>query len=338
MGRAESEAGVGKVMQRREFITLLGGAATWPLAANAQQPAIPVIGFLSSLSLAATERFVAAFRQALTQSGYVDGRSLTIEYRWAEGAYGRLPALAADLVGRHVAVIAAFGPPAALAAKANTNTIPIVFVHGSDPAKLGLVASLNRPGGNITGINFFGNVLDAKRLELLHKVVPAAELIAVLLNPTGAGAESQLREVQVAARVIGKKIVVLNASVEADFDVISAMIQQQPTGGLLEVADPFFTERRETIIALAARHHIPAIYELREFVMAGGLMSYGTSLVDAYRQAGLYTARILKGEKPADLPVMQSIKFEFVLNLKTAKTLGLEIPPSLLAIADEVIE
>jgi putative tryptophan/tyrosine transport system substrate-binding protein len=326
-------------MRRREFITLLGGAASsWPLSTQAQQAAMPVIGFLSSLSLPATERFVAAFRRALTESGYVEDRSLTIEYRWAEGAYDRLPALAADLVGRHVAVIAAFGPPAALAVKAATDTIPIVFVHGSDPTKLGLVASLNRPGGNVTGINFFGNVLDAKRLELLHQIVPAAELIAVLFNPKGSGAETQLRDVEAAARVIGKKIVVLNASVEADFDTISVMIHQQPIGALLEIADPFFTERRKQIIALAARHRIPAIYELREFVMAGGLMSYGTSLIDAYRQAGLYTARILKGEKPADLPVMQSIKFEFVLNLKTAKTLGLEFPPTLLAVADEVIE
>jgi putative ABC transport system substrate-binding protein len=314
-------------------MALLGGTAAWPLAAQAQQPAMPVIGFLSSLSLAATERFVAAFRRSLMESGYVEDRSLTIEYRWAEGAYDRLPALAADLVSRHVAVIAAFGPPAALAVKAATDTIPIVFVHGSDPTKLGLVASLNRPGGNVTGINFFGNVLDAKRLELLHQVVPTAELIAVLFNPSGSGAETQLREVETAARVIGKKIVVLNASIEADFDTISV-----PVGALLEIADPFFTERRNQIIAVAARHRIPAIYELREFVVAGGLMSYGTSLVDAYRQAGLYIARILKGEKPADLPVMQSIKFEFVLNLKTAKALGLDIPPTMLALVDEVID
>jgi putative tryptophan/tyrosine transport system substrate-binding protein len=325
-------------VRRRDFITLVGGAAaSWPLTARAQQ-AMPVIGFLSSLSLAATARFVAAFRQALTESGYVEDRNLTIEYRWAEGAYDRLPALAADLVGRHVTVIAAFGPPAALAAKANTNTIPIVFVHGSDPTKLGLTASLNRPSDNITGINFFGNVLDAKRLEMLHQIVPAAQLIGVLFNPNGGGAETQLREVQAAARVIGKKIVVLNASVETDFDTISAMIHQQSIDALLEVADPFFTQRREQIVALAARYRIPAIYELREFVMVGGLMSYGTSLIDAYRQAGLYTARILKGEKPADLPIMQSIKFEFVLNLKTAKTLGLELPPTVLALADEVIE
>jgi putative ABC transport system substrate-binding protein len=325
-------------MRRRWLITLLGSVAAWPLAAGAQQPATPVIGFLSSLSLAATERFVAAFRQALKEAGYVEGQSLTIEYRWAEGQYDRLPALTADLVRRQVAVIAAFGPPAALTAKAATATIPVVFVLGSDPVKLGLVASLNRPGGNITGINFFSNTLEPKRLRLLHELVPGAALIGVMFNPTRSDAETQSKDIEAAARAIGTRILVLNAGSERDFDMVSATLGEQRVGALLVSADPFFTARRQQIVALAAHHGIPALYELREFAIAGGLMSYGTSLIDAYRQAGVYTSQILKGARSADLPVVQSIKFEFVINLKTAKTLGLTVPDRLLALADEVIE
>jgi len=260
-------------MQRREFITLLGGAAAWPLGARAQQPAMPLIGFLSSLSLAATERFLAAFRQALKEAGYVEGQNLTVEYRWAEGQYDRLPALTADLLRRQVAVIAAFGPPAALTAKAATAIIPIVFVHGSDPVQLGLVASLNRPGGNVTGINFFSNTLEPKRLELLHELVPGAGLIGVLFNPTRSDIETQSKDVDAAARAIGTRILVLNAGTERDFETVSATLAEQRVSALLVGADPFFTAQRQQIVALAAHHRIPALYELREFIIAGGLMS-----------------------------------------------------------------
>jgi ABC-type uncharacterized transport system substrate-binding protein len=327
-------------VRRRDFITLLGGAAAaWPLAAHAQQPPMPVIGFLSSLSLAATERLVAAFRQALKESGYVEGQNVAIEYRWAEGQYDQLPALAADLVRRQVAVIAATGGPASgLAAKAATPAIPIVFVSGGDPVKEGFVSSLNRPGGNATGVNVLLTAMEGKRLGLLRDLVPTASLIAVLLNPTNPPFDAQLSDIREAARAAGQQIHILHANSEREIDAAFTMAVEVRAGALLVAADPFIFSRRDRVVALAARHAIPTIYEGREYVVAGGLASYGVSLADAYRQVGNYTGRILKGEKPADLPVVQSTKFEFVLNLKTAKTLGVSISDNLLTLANEVIE
>jgi putative tryptophan/tyrosine transport system substrate-binding protein len=327
-------------VRRRDFITLLGGAAAaWPLAAHAQQPPMPVIGFLSSLSLAATERLVAAFRQALKESGYVEGQNVAIEYRWAEGQYDQLPALAADLVRRQVAVIAATGGPASgLAAKAATPAIPIVFVSGGDPVKEGFVSSLNRPGGNATGVNVLLTAMEGKRLGLLRDLVPTASLIAVLLNPTNPPFDAQLSDIREAARAAGQQIHILHANSEREIDAAFTMAVEVRAGALLVAADPFIFSRRDRVVALAARHASPTIYEVREYVVAGGLASYGVSLADAYRQVGNYTGRILKGEKPADLPVVQSTKFEFVLNLKTAKTLGVSISENLLALANEVIE
>jgi putative tryptophan/tyrosine transport system substrate-binding protein len=324
-------------MKRREFFTLVGGAAAWPLAARAQQPGMPVVGYLRSAPLADVAHLVTAFRQGLKEAGFVEGQNVAIEFRSAEGHTERLPALAAELIRRPVAVIVADNN-AALAAKVATKTVPIVFGSGGDPVKNGLVASLNRPGGNVTGVSFLGGVLGAKRLELLRQLVPKATTIGVLVNPGTPTTEAERKDVQAAAQTIGQQLIILDVSSDRDLEAAFATFVQRGAGALLVGSGPFLTSNRERVAALAARHALPTIYHQREVVAAGGLMSYGTSITDAYRQAGIYAARILKGEKPADLPVMQSTKFEFVLNLRTAKTLGLEVPDRLLALADEVIE
>jgi putative ABC transport system substrate-binding protein len=327
-------------VRRREFIKLLGGTAVgWPRIAQAQNPAIPVVGFLSSASSGPFASRVSAFRQGLSETGYVEGRNVAIEYRWAESRNDRLPALAADLVARKVNVIVAGGgTPPALAAKAATTTIPIVFSIGNDPVQMGLIASLNRPGGNITGVTNLSGQIGPKRLELLHEVVPAATIIALLINPNNPAAETQSTELQPAARTLGLQLHVLRVNAERDFDAAFASLVQLRAGGLVIGADAVFNTQSEQLAALALHHAVPTIFQFREFAAAGGLMSYGDSSTEPFRQVGVYTGRILKGEKPVDLPVQQSTKVELIINLKTARALGLTVPQLLLGRADEVIE
>jgi putative ABC transport system substrate-binding protein len=327
-------------VRRREFITLLGGATVaWPLAVRAQQPAPPLIGFLGSLTPEPLRAQLAAFHRALNEAGYSDGQNVELEFRWAEGRYDRLPALAADLVARRVAVLfATGGDPGALAAKAATTTIPIVFLSGSDPVKLGLVASLARPGGNATGVSLIATPLTEKRVGLLRELLPNAATLAMLVNPNFPNSEDQVRDAREATGRVGMKLIVVSAATEGAFEPAFASLVAQRGDALLVGADPFFSSQRDRIVALAAHHKVPVMYFWAEFAAAGGLMSYGTSLRDGFRLAGIYVARILKGAKPADLPVLQPTKFEFVINLKTAKTLGLEVPPGLSSMADEIIE
>jgi putative ABC transport system substrate-binding protein len=326
--------------RRREFITLLGGAtAAWPLAARAQQAVMPLIGFLSARSPEDSTHLLPAFAAGLAEGGYVEGQNLAIEFRWARGRYDLLPAMAAELVSRGVAVLtAAGGEPSALAAKRATSTIPIVFGVGGDPVRLGLVESFSRPGGNATGVTLLTNLMEPKRLGLLRELVPGVPLIGVLLNPNFAQAPVQLQQIEEAARSINQRVTVANVSTDEGLEAAFPAFTRQSVGALLVAADPYFDTRREQIVALAARHRLPAIYQFREYALAGGLLSYGVSITDAYRHYGVYTARILKGAKPADLPVLQPTKFETAINLKTAKALGLKISDNLLSLADEVIE
>jgi putative tryptophan/tyrosine transport system substrate-binding protein len=324
-------------MRRREFITFLGSAAAWPVAARAQRPVLPVVGFLNAASPEGYALQLSAFRQGLSDSGYVEGQNVEIEYRWAEGQYDRLPGLAADLIRRQVTVIAA-NLQGALTAKAATTTIPIVFSTPSDPIEGGLVSSLSRPDGNLTGVTTLGAEVGPKRLELLHELVPTATSIAWLVNPAGPVAETQTRDMQAAARTLGLQLQVLHASTERDFETVFATAVEVRAGGLVISANAFFNSQSEQIAALALRHAVPTIYQFREFAAAGGLMTYGGSIRDQYRLVGVYTGRILKGEKPADLPVQQVTKVELIINLKSAKALGLTVPLALLTRADEVIE
>jgi ABC-type uncharacterized transport system substrate-binding protein len=326
-------------MKRRAFISLLGGAAAaWPLGARAQQPAMPVIGYFSGRSPEAEAPILGAFRKGLEETGYLAGQNIAIEFRFSDGQDDQLPALAAELVRRRVAVLVATDRPSALAAKAATATIPIVFTSGADAVEIGLVASLNRPGGNATGVNIFTTELGPKRLELLRQLLPNAGTIAFIVNPNSATTGRQVSELQTAAAALGQQILVLNAGSEKEIDEAFATIVERRVAAVLYPASLFFQVRQEQLVALAARHSIPAMYEWREFVTAGGLMSYSTNRAEAFRQIGIYTGRVLKGANPADLPVMQSIRFEFVINLKTAKALGIKISDDLLSLADEVIE
>jgi putative tryptophan/tyrosine transport system substrate-binding protein len=326
-------------MRRRKFLSLLGGAAAaWPFAARGQHAAVPMIGFLNSASPEGYAPYATAFRQGLKEAGYVDGQNVTIEYRWAEGRYERLPTQAADLVRRQVSVIAATSTPAILVAKTATSTIPIVFTTGADPVKLGFVASLNRPGGNATGVNFFTAELGSKQTGLLHELIPAATHVGLLVNPNYPATDAMTRDTTTAASAIGFQIDVMQASDSREIEAAFGALVRNRADALLVGSDSFFVSRRLQIATLAARHAIPTVYPVRDFAEAGGLMSYGASQTEAYRQAGIYTGKILKGAKPADLPVMRSTKFELVINLPTARAIGLEIPPILLARADEVIE
>jgi putative ABC transport system substrate-binding protein len=324
---------------RRAFIAMLGGAAAWPVVARGQQPAMPVIGFFSSRSPEDSDYLVAAFRRGLAGEGYVEGQNIQVEYLWARGQWDRLPALAADLVRRNVAVlVAAGGEPAVFAAMAATTSIPIVFGTGGDPVKLGIVASLSQPGANATGTVLMTTDLEDKRLGILHELVPNAELVAVLVNPHRPLAEATVNDVEAAIRKLGLRFEVFRASNEPELSAALDATIERRAGALLLTADPFFDTQRARILSVAAEHQLPAVYQFREYALAGGLMSYGPSIADNYRQFGLYTGRILKGEKPADLPIVRSTKFELVINLKTARALGLTVPPALLAVADEVIE
>jgi putative ABC transport system substrate-binding protein len=327
-------------MRRRDFLTFVGGAvAAWPLAARAQQPSVPVVGYLGGGSRESDAFRLTPFQQGLKEAGYVENQNVAVEYRWAENQYGRFPALAADLAGRHVAVIVALGSIFAVrAAKAATTTIPIVFEVGVDPVEVGLVASLNRPGGNATGVTSLNVEIGPKQLELLRELVPTAAIIALLINPTNPNAQTLSRVGQAAARTLGLQLHVLHASTDGDLTTVFATLVQLRAGGLVIGVDPFFDSRSEQLAALTVRHAVPTSCPYREFTAAGGLMSYGASVAELFRQVGIYTGKILKGEKPADLPVQQPTKFELAINIKTAKALGLTVPPSLLALADEVIE